>query len=76
MTNNDASDLFPELPKLTMKDMENLSLIAGGVTLPQGCIGISNQGEIFVTRNFSDAYPVWKKYKRMGWALRYMNDKS
>jgi hypothetical protein len=33
---------------------------------------ISNAGEIYVTRNFSNACPVWKKYKRLGWALRYL----
>lgn len=28
---------------------------------------------IIATRNFSDNRPVWKKYKKMGWAIKYAN---
>lgn len=36
----------------------------------------NDHGEHFATRNFSDTTPVWKKYKRFGWAVRYAFGRS
>ena len=40
--------------------------------MPNKCFFFGVHGEIFATRNFSDPFPVWRKYKRLGWALRYL----
>lgn len=55
---------FPELPKI--KEGK----------LPKKFIIRYNSGDIFATRNFSDYCPKWRKYKRMGWALRYVTGRS
>ena len=41
---------------------------------PNKFIAITHAGEILVTRNFSDDFPEWRRYKRTGWAIRYMNN--
>jgi len=51
---------LPELP--TIEQSEG----------PQKFILKYKNGDIFATRNFSDVNPEWRKYKRMGWALRYI----
>lgn len=52
---------LPKLPKLKYSNS------------PMKLICMNNAGEIFATRNFSSDNPVWRKYKYIGWALRYVN---
>ena len=39
---------------------------------PEKVILHNNLGEWLVTRNFSAPAPRYKKYKKLGWALRYL----
>jgi len=39
---------------------------------PSKVIFWSDNGNIYVTRNFNEDFPEWRHYKRMGWALRYL----
>lgn len=67
------------MSKLSNPDLENLPLLISGVELsdmPNKFIGWNNNGDIFATRNFGDTVPTWRKYKRLGWALRYVNEEQ
>ena len=57
-----ANPLLPKLPN-----------IIDEADSPQKFIFGNSNGELFATRNFSDPFPIWRNYKRMGCALRYVN---
>lgn len=55
---------FPPLPQLDVN--------ADNLVHPQKVICYLSDGTFSVTKNFSDDTPIWKRYKRKGWAYRYL----
>lgn len=41
--------------------------------MPDEFIYSNEDGYYFATANFNAPNPIWKKYKRLGWAKRYIN---
>jgi len=56
-----------ELPPMEMEDEPHPMKV---IVPLNGSIGF------LATRNFSGEFPIWRKYKRIGWALRYVNNKD
>jgi hypothetical protein len=61
---------IPKLPE------PSLSLIKTKDNAIGWLIATNTNGLIFATKNFSDVAPIWRVYKRMGWAIRYVTGKS
>ena len=59
---------LPKLPELKIQGTGRVTVGVGDKWVMR-----NDYGELFATRNFSDAVPIWRKYKRLGWALRYVN---
>jgi hypothetical protein len=57
-----SDDKFPPLPRIPMFIPENK---------PGKVIAITNDGYL-ATKNFFSTTPTFRKYKRLGWALRYL----
>ncbi len=42
--------------------------------IPDKCIAQSEDGFYYATANFKkEDVPIWRRYKRIGWAKRYIN---
>lgn len=61
-----TSPKLPPIPKIMESDENS----------PNKVLVPDTDGQIFVTRDFSADLPIWRKYKRMRWALRYLNGKK
>jgi hypothetical protein len=56
--------MLPPLPKVDVPKME----------VPTKFIsGKSDDGYYYASANWDDDIPTWRRYKRYGWALRYVN---
>ncbi len=42
----------------------------------KGMLAYNGYGQIFAAKNYQDDKPVWKEYKRMAWALKYLGWKK
>jgi hypothetical protein len=58
---------FPPLPPLPKVDFPKVEVPTKFIT------GKSNDGYYYATSNWDDDIPIWRRYKRYGWALRYVN---
>jgi hypothetical protein len=56
--------MLPPLPKV---DIPKLGVPTKFITEK------SDDGYYYATSNFDDTIPTWRRYKRYGWALRYVN---
>jgi len=58
--------MIPKLPPLPIP-------LAEASEMPDQCIFPSEDGFYYATANFKATIPLWRRYKRIGWAKRYIN---
>jgi len=56
---------FPPLPILPARSSLDVVMRPRRMVLP------TKDGSFLATKNFDDDVPIWRIYKRLGWAVRY-----
>ncbi len=65
-----SEEFYQKVAEILPKDFTHPAL---RIELPKGAVIFETEENTFlVTKNFFDEIPMWREYKRLGWALRHL----